>query len=142
LKPKIILNKDLPEIGIPFDPICIFLSYKILIGYEIPPSKGEFAILIFEDIIEFKITPVNDQGIGSHRFAKDGLTWYSIHEVTQIDETEKWKVLKPIYWIFTFKDRTIEVLGSKPLVIQSTCSKDIFIQEIDKFTRLNRDHLS
>jgi hypothetical protein len=78
--PTIKINSVLPEIGIPFDPIILFFQGKVLLSYQLPLStgNGKFGILIFTPI-EFKVTPINDEGIGKHKFAKYGLRWYSIH---------------------------------------------------------------
>lgn len=141
MKPTIKINTELPEIGIPFDPMIVYFSYKVFISYEVTPSKGKFAILLFEHPIEVKITPINDDGIGSHRFARFGLTWYSIHEITDIEETEKWKTRNPTYWVFTFKDRTFEILGSPPLVIERECSIEVVSQHLETFTKIQNEHL-
>ncbi len=142
MTPTIIKNTELPKIGIPFDPIIMFLSNRLFISYEIPPSIGEFAVLIFDDLIEYKNTPINDEGIGSHRFAKYGLDWYSIHEITNIKETIYWKVLNPIYWVFTFKDLTFEILGSAPIVVERACSKEVVSQHLSSFSKLQNEHFS
>ncbi len=141
LKPTIKINTELPEIGIPFDPIVMFFSRRVFISYEIPPSKGKFAILIFKHAIEFKITPINDEGIGSHKFAKYGLHWYSIHEITNIEETERWKYFNPIYWVFTFKDRTFEILAEPPIVLEKDCTIENVIQHLGSFSKIQNEHL-
>ena len=136
MKPIVRINTELPEIGIPDDPIVLFFQNEVLLCYELSPSDGFFAVLLFENPIQYSVTPINDEGIGNHRFAKNGLTWYTIHEITNIEETNKWKVLNPIYWVFTFKDRTFELLGREPKVLEANCRIDDAKARINSFLKI------
>jgi|JI8StandDraft_1071087.scaffolds.fasta_scaffold273970_1 hypothetical protein len=119
--PIITILKDFPEIGIPNNPIVLYNGGQLLVCYEISLTDNKFAVIEFEGMIEYKVTPINDEGIGKHKYAKFGLNWYSIHEITNIEEIDYWKSIKPKYWVFTFQDRTVEVLGTKINIVNNDC---------------------
>jgi hypothetical protein len=118
--PTVKILTDLPNIGIPNDPIVLYNGKRLMLCYEISHSDGAYAVIKF-DAIEYMVTPINDEGLGKHKYAKYGLKWYEIHEIDNIEELTKWKVLTPKYWVFCFKDRTVEILGKKLEVVETAC---------------------
>lgn len=136
-RPTVKILTDLPQIGIPNDPIVLYNGCRLMLCYEISHSEGKYAVIKFNPIW-YSVTPINDEGLGLHKYAKYGLKWYEIHEIGNIEELIKWHVLAPKYWVFCFKDRTVEILGTRLDVIEKACDrgelKNVMNEFIEEYT--------
>jgi hypothetical protein len=122
-KPTVKILTDLPKIGIPNDPIVLYNASKLMLCYEISLSDRNHAVIKF-DAIEFSVTPINDEGLGKHKYANYVLKFYEIHEIEGIEELSRWQALTPKYWVFCFKDRTVEILGTGLTIIEKACDSE------------------
>jgi hypothetical protein len=100
-RPTVRILTDLPKIGIPNNPIVLYNGGRLMLCYEISHSDGEYAVIKF-DPIEYTVTPINDEGLGTHKYARYGLEWYEAHEIENIEEVIRWRVLAPKYWGILF----------------------------------------
>lgn len=119
-KPTVKIITTLPAIGIPNDPIVVYNGNALLLCYETTHSNENYAVIRFDNVIEYCVRSINDEGLGKHKYAAYGLKFYSIHELDNIEETISWSALAAKYWIFCFKDRTVEVLGTAFNVIEKS----------------------
>lgn len=133
-RPTVTILTDLPKIAIPHDPIVLYNGSTLMLCYEISQSEGEYAIIKF-DPVEYTVTPINDEGLGTHRYAEYGLKWYEIHEIENIEELSKWQALAPKYWVFCFKDRTVEIIGTELNVLEKACDSDKLKNLMDEFIK-------
>ena len=134
--PKIIICNDFPEIAIPNDPIVLFNGNKVLLCYETIPHNENYAIIEYSNIIEFKVTPINDEGLGKHPYAKYGLKFYSIHIIENTLETKRWSILGAKYWVYCFKDRTFEVIGCNYKIIELKCDRERLNDILSQYSRM------
>jgi len=137
-QPKIRICDELPDIAVPEDPIVLYNGSKLMLCYETTSGDNTYAVISFGRIIEYKLTPINDEGFGKYKYAKYGMKPYSIHEIKNIDETLRWQISEPKYWVFCFKDRTFEALGTDLIVIKSSCDKITMEHIITDFFDLPR----
>jgi hypothetical protein len=80
-------------------------------------SPVRYAIVQFIDVIDHRLSPINDEGIGKHPYAKAGLQFYAFNEITGSRETTEWSVLRARHWAITFKDDTLDVVASDAKVV-------------------------
>lgn len=116
--PQASIWKDAPEPAIPDSPAIFTDSYNLWLAYETAPStSGHYAIVKFTHVIDHRLSPINDEGLGKHPYAKAGLKWYSFNEIMQSKETTEWSVLKARHWVVTFKDNTLDVVATGAEVV-------------------------
>ncbi|MBD8686406.1 hypothetical protein IFT56_18835 [Rhizobium sp. CFBP 13717] len=97
-----------PELGTVANPAVIYDGNDAFVCYEASNRAGGGNVVIkFGDVIDFRITPVNVEGLKDCRYPVDPWTF---NEITQGAETRDWKALKPRFWLISFNDITIEVL--------------------------------
>jgi len=108
--PKVILNREMPTIGIPEPPALFSDTSTLWLAYE-TDTKGSFAVIRFSDVFDHRLSPINDEGLGEHPYAKFGLNFYSFHEIENSLETQKWAMLSVHHWVLTFKDNALDVLA-------------------------------
>ncbi|WP_174821685.1 hypothetical protein [Ruegeria lacuscaerulensis] len=107
-----------PEIGTVKSPAVFYDGRTVFLSYEIAPvSGGGVAILKFDDVIEFRIDPMNVEGL---RAAEFPVKPWDFQEVTGSEKTERWKALKPRFWTISFNDETIEVVFKQVELIDRT----------------------
>src|SRR5215475_5595344 len=110
--PKASIWKAAPELAIPEPPAILADGRDLWLSYEVAGSSPlRYAIVQFVDVIDHRLSPINDEGIGRHPYAKVGLQFYSFNEITGSKETARWHALKPRHWVVTFKDNTLDVLA-------------------------------
>src|SRR5208337_801671 len=118
--PKITVWKEAPELVIPDLPAILCDSESLWLAYASTSSLPDhYAIVRFLGVIDHRLWPINDEGIGEHPYAKAGLKWYSFNEVTDSAETIRWSVLKVRHWVVTFKDNTLDVVARDVQVIST-----------------------
>jgi len=103
-----ILSEQFPLIGTVANPAILYDEENLLLCYKIAPiSGGGVAILEFRDVFDFRINPLNVEGLGNSKYPVNA---WSFTEVTGADKNDKWSVLKPRFWTVSFNDLTIEIL--------------------------------
>ncbi len=80
-------------------------------------AAKRYAIVQFIDVIDHRLSPINDEGIGSHPYANAGLQFYAFNEITGSSETVRWSALGARHWAVTFKDNTLDVVSEGATVI-------------------------
>ncbi|KSV70703.1 hypothetical protein N182_05305 [Sinorhizobium sp. GL2] len=70
-------------------------------------AGGGNVVLKFGEIIDFRITPMNVEGLKECRYPVHPWTF---NEIVGGEETSKWKALNPRFWLISFNDVMIEVL--------------------------------
>ena len=97
-----------PEPGTTANPVVFYDSNDVLLCYEASGRAGSGNVVLkFAEVIDFKITPVNVEGLKDYRYR---IQPWTINEVVDAVEAEAWKVLEPRLWLISFTDTTIEVL--------------------------------
>jgi hypothetical protein len=124
--PKASIWAVAPEPGIPELPALLSDSENLWLAYVVAPSTDErFAVVRFSGVIDHRLSPINDEGLGKHPYAKAGLQWYSFNELTDSEEINRWTALRARHWVVTFKDNTLEVVAAKAeVIVASIPSKD------------------
>ena len=110
---------DAPELAIPDNPAIFSNSDDLWLAYETTaePRGDIYAVIRFADIIDLRLSPINDEGLGQHPYASAGLKWYSFNEVIDSQETLRWKTLEARHWVITFQDVTLDVVARSAQVI-------------------------
>lgn len=70
-----------------------------------------YAIVQFMDVFDHRLSPINDEGMQSHPYAKAGLQFYAFNEIRGSSETMKWSALRARHWVVTFQDNTLDVVA-------------------------------
>jgi hypothetical protein len=112
--------KEAPEFTVPdlktllwdYDSGDLWLCYGMA-----HTSPMRYAIVRFIDVIDHRLSPINDEGIGKHPYAKAGLKFYAFNEITGSREAIEWSVLGARHWAVTFKDDTLDVVASDAKVV-------------------------
>lgn len=74
---------DAPELAIPDPPSLHYDSSDLWLCYAmVHTSARSYAIVQFTDVIDHRLSPINDEGLGSHPYAKVGLQFYAFNEIT------------------------------------------------------------
>lgn len=111
--------KDAPELAIPEDPTLFSDSRNLWLAYETTqePSGQVFAVIQFVDVIDHRLSPINDEGLGQHPCASASLKYYAFNEVIGSIETQRWAALAARHWVITFKDKTLDVVARSAQVV-------------------------
>ena len=110
--------KDAPELAIPDVPALLCDSSDLWLCYAVArTASGRFAIVRFVDVIDHRLSPINDEGLGEHPYAAAGLRFYAFNEITGSDETIEWSALKARHCAVTFKDNTLDVVARDAKVV-------------------------
>jgi hypothetical protein len=115
-----------PEVGIPEGPALLADSSHLWVGYETTaePQGRIHAVVRFDDVIDHRLSPINDEGLGKHPCASAGLKWYAFNEVIGSQESARWRVLNPRHWVVSFKDNTLDVLAKNADVVARAIDAD------------------
>jgi hypothetical protein len=113
--PKVSIWKDAPELAIPDVPALICDSNNLWLCYAVAHSAPKsHAIIQFTEVIDHRLSPINDEGLGKHPYCKAGLQFYAFNEIVDSKETIEWSVPNVLiarHWIITFKDNTLDVIA-------------------------------
>lgn len=112
--PKSSVWQDAPELAIPDVPAVFCDSSDLWLAYR---SHGGYAIVRFVGTIDHRLSPINDEGLGKHPYAKAGLQFYAFNEITGSAEAVRWSALRARHWAVTFKDNTLDVVASDAKVV-------------------------
>ena len=116
-----------PKYRIPNDPALLADSNSLWLAYPTmaEPHGEMYAVVRFDRVFDHRLSPINDEGIGEHAYARFGLEWYAFNEVIGSTEALKWQRLKARHWVITFKDNTLDVVAeSASVVIQAVRGSD------------------
>ena len=105
-----------PGFALHEDPTLVCDSRQLTLCYELQNPSGHFAIVEFSGLIDHHLCPINDEGLGSHPYAKAGLQYYEFNELFDSAETKRWKVLRGRHWVITFKDQTLDIVAQEARV--------------------------
>ena len=81
------------------------------------PLGNVYAVIQFSDVIDHRLSPINDEGLGQHPYASAGLKYYAFNEILDSVETKRWKALVGRHWVVTFKDGTLDVVAVSAKVV-------------------------
>lgn len=116
--PRVTIWSEAPKLALPESPSLLVDSRSILLAYETAGTKKDtYAVVRFTDVIDHRLSPINDEGLGKHAYAKFGLEWYSFNEVSDSKEVLEWAALRARHWVVTFKDVTLDVLAAEASVV-------------------------
>lgn len=114
-----------PELAIPEDPAFVSDCDNAWIAYEIAHrDKPTYAVIKFGGVIDFHLTPINDEGLGEHPYVSSGLRCYTFHELSDTDATKRWASIGGRHFVITFKDVTIDVIATAPSVVATDIRSD------------------
>ena len=111
MKAKCQIWSEAPEIGIPDQPALMSDAERLWLSYAIAPSSHVYAVVLFTGIIDHRLSPINDEGLGQHPYAAAGLQFYSFQEILGSEEAKSWELLGATHWVVTFKDVTLDVIA-------------------------------
>ena len=108
-------KENFPEIGTVANPVFLSDDEDVFVYYQASYQEGPGnAVVKFKDVIDFRLTPENVDGLGKFRYPVQP---WAFCEVIGGEETERWRALKPRFFIISFRDVMIEVIFDKVSVI-------------------------
>ena len=109
---------DAPQLALPNNPAFVSHCDTAWLAYEIAgDSIGLFAVVRFDGLIDFHMSPINDEDLGLHPHARFGIRPYEFNELFNTVETRKWTKLNARQFAITFKDVTIDVIARDAVVL-------------------------
>lgn len=97
-----------PELGTTANPAMFYDGDDAFLCYEASVrAGGGNVVLKFAAVIDFRITPMNVEGLKDCRYPVQP---WAINEVSGASETEAWKLFDARFWIISFNDLAIEVV--------------------------------
>ncbi|WP_185752721.1 hypothetical protein [Pseudomonas fluorescens] len=99
-----------PELGIPESPVLLVESSALWLAY-FEPLNQSVAVVRFTGLIDHRLAPIGDEGLGRHPYVSSGLQPYSFNELIGSEETIRWKWSGARLWVVTFKDETLDVVA-------------------------------
>ena len=137
MKRKTKIWHDPPPLAIPNNPAFVTDCSDAWIAYEtVNDAEGVFAVVKFGGVIDLHLTPINDEGLGAHPYAKLGIRFYEFNELFDTAETERWAIIGIRQFAITFKDVTIDVLARTASVMAT----DIRSSSANAAVRIAIDH--
>ena len=121
---RVLENWPQPESGAP-EPRILANDSSFALRYYTQQEK--IACIVFPLVNIFKFGSPNDEALGGHALIKNGLKFYSVHEIecsSWIQELEKQNSIHPQHnkerftkdkhhYIFTFHDSTLELVSTE-----------------------------
>lgn len=102
---------EAPEVRIPEPPAIFCDTGSLWLAYEV--DEGLHAVIKFSGVIEHWLSPINDEGLGTHPYARTGIRPYGFYEIDNSPEAQPWAILLARHWVITFKDNTLDVVARK-----------------------------
>lgn len=101
-------QEALPDLGTVSNPAVFLDGDNAFVCYEASlRAGGGNVVLRFSQIIDFRTTPMNVEGLTECRYP---IKPYAFNEILDVEETIRWNVLKARLWLISFNDLTLEVL--------------------------------
>ena len=114
--PRAVIWTDAPEVGIPEWPALVTNCDDLLLAYEVAPCGSRtYAVVRFSGLVDHRLSPINDEGLGQHPYVQSGLQFYSFHEVEASPEALRWNAR---HWVVTFKDQTLDVVAADVAIVR------------------------
>ena len=130
-----------PELGTPESPAILAESASLRVAY-FRPGNETLAVVRFTGLIDHRLAPINDQGLGRHRYVASGLQPYSFNELTGTEETNYWRTLGARHWVVTFQDTTLDVIARGGEVVSSELTEasplEALISQLPKSSHCER----
>lgn len=96
-----------PEPGTVANPAALD-GHDVVVCYEASlRAGGGNVVLRFGHVIDFRLSPMNVDGLGDCRYPIEP---WAFNEILGGEETSRWQVLAPRFWLISFHDVTIEIL--------------------------------
>lgn len=133
--------ENFPNIGTIEDPAYAWINRKLLLSYQIAPvDGGGCALLLFKNVSDASIFPLNVEGFGKNQSGpyvpEFPIKPWAINEIQGDSKTQYWKNLKRRRWLISFMDCTMDVVF-KDVELKEVCT-DI---NLPAQLILNRTHL-
>ena len=83
MKPHVTIWHEAPELAVPDMPAMLSDAGSLWLAYATTsePRGSVYAVIRFSEVIEHRLSPINDEGLGQHEYAAAGLKWYTFNEV-------------------------------------------------------------
>ncbi|MEX3772934.1 hypothetical protein [Pseudomonas sp. MYb118] len=107
-----------PELGIPESPALLVESGNLWLAY-FQALNESLAIVRFSGLIDHRLMPIGDEGLGRHPYVLAGLQPYSFNELIGSEETVSRPYSNARHWVITFKDETLDVIARTGEVMAS-----------------------
>lgn len=107
-----------PELGIPESPALLVESGNLWLAY-FQALNESLAIVRFTGLIDHRLMPIGDEGLGRHPYVLAGLQPYSFNELIGSEETVSRPYSSARHWVVTFKDETLDVIARTGEVMAS-----------------------
>lgn len=118
MKSKTKIWSDPPKVAIPNNPAWVSDCDDAWVAYEtVSDHQGVYAVVRFGGLVDMHLSPINDEGLGSHPYASIGLRFYEFNELFGTAEIKRWQSLAVRQFVITFKDVTIDVLARSAAVL-------------------------
>lgn len=119
VRPHATIWHEAPVPAIPDMPATLSDASSLWLAYATTsePCGSSYAVVQFADVIDHRLSPINDEGLGQHRYAAAGLKWYGFNEILNSEETQRWRTLGARHWVVTFKDGTLDVVAASAKVL-------------------------
>jgi len=104
----VVPTESFPEPGSVANPAALYDGHDVAVCYEASARDGGGNVVLrFGDVIDFRVTPVNVDGLGDCRYP---IKPWAFNEILGGAETSRWTALAPRFWMMSFNDVTIEIL--------------------------------
>jgi hypothetical protein len=107
-----------PALGIPESPALLVESGNLWLAY-FQALNESLAVVRFTGLIDHRLMPIGDEGLGRHPYVLAGLQPYSFNELIGSEETVSRPYSSARHWVVTFKDETLDVIARTGEVIAS-----------------------
>jgi len=113
---------EAPKLAIPESPAILSDSRHLWLAYEttMEPRREMYAVVKFDDVIDYRLSPINDEGLGEHPCISAGIKVYEFNEILNSPLTLKWAVLKGRHFVVSFKDETLDVVSKTAKVVANS----------------------
>ncbi|MFY1706435.1 hypothetical protein J3365_02950 [Tritonibacter scottomollicae] len=89
-------------------PAVFFDGDKLLLCYEVAPiAGGGLAILEFDDVLDFRVDPMNVDELSDSPYP---VSAWNITEICGSEKAARWAAMDARYWSLSFSDMTLTVL--------------------------------
>ena len=97
-----------PEPGTVCNPAVFYDGSDAFVCYEACERAGAGnAVLKFGEVIDFRVTPMNVEGLEECRYP---VKPWAFNEIFACEETIRWKMLGARLWLISFNDVMVEVI--------------------------------
>jgi len=118
MKPHSKVWPEPPQLALPENPAFVSHCDTAWLAYEIADSIDNiYAVIRFDGLIDFHMSPINDEGLGAHPYARTGIKPYEFNELFGTRELQKWADLETRQFAITFKDVTIDIIARAAVVL-------------------------